>query len=252
MTSSAAEIEPVGPEPGPAHDGLPLTVLPGRASRLFGPRSLARARVAADVVLLGVAVAFALLAAPGALGAIGPLAAVFPVIALVMLHARRSPDERLDGSALDTVVHVLGMLSFAAMLTLAADVIVVGGRPIGLVLRLWLFAFVYLGTGRVVLLVARRAAVRNELLATPTLIVGAGRVGEHLCRRLSSQPAYGLRPVGFLDADPLLGTQRLGTAIPVLGGPDQLESAIAATGARHVILAFSSEPDHVLVEVVKR
>ena len=58
--------------------------------------------------------------------------------------------------------------------------------------------------------------------------------------------------MGFLDANPLLGTQRLGTAVPVLGGPEQLGEAIAQTGARHVILAFSAEPDHVLVEAVKQ
>ncbi|MEA2145714.1 MAG: hypothetical protein QOG59_1301 [Solirubrobacteraceae bacterium] len=252
MTSSAAEIEPYGPEPALAHAPVWAPTAPRSASRLFTPRSLARARIAADVALLGLAAAAATLAAPGSLGAVGPLAAVFPVIALMMLHARRTPDERLDGSALDTVVHVLGMLSFAAMLTLAADVIGVGGRPIGLVLRLWLFAFVYVATGRVVLLFVCRRAVRNQALATPTLIVGAGRVGEQLSRRLSTNSAYGLRPVGFLDANPLLGTHRLGTAIPVLGGPEQLGEAIAHTGARHVILAFSSEPDHVLVEAVKQ
>jgi hypothetical protein len=129
MTSSAAEIEPYGPEPALSDAPVWAPIAPRPASRLFTPRALARVRIGADLVLLGLAGTAATLAAPGSLGAVGPLAAVFPVIALLMLHARRTPDERIDGSALDTVVHVLGMLSFAAMLTLAADVIVVGGRP---------------------------------------------------------------------------------------------------------------------------
>jgi exopolysaccharide biosynthesis polyprenyl glycosylphosphotransferase len=39
--------------------------------------------------------------------------------------------------------------------------------------------------------------------------------------------------------------------VPVLGGPDDLADAIEQTGAGQVILAFSSEPDHVLVDRVK-
>jgi exopolysaccharide biosynthesis polyprenyl glycosylphosphotransferase len=39
--------------------------------------------------------------------------------------------------------------------------------------------------------------------------------------------------------------------VPVLGGPDDLGAAITRTGARQVILAFTSEPDSVLVEKVR-
>jgi exopolysaccharide biosynthesis polyprenyl glycosylphosphotransferase len=39
--------------------------------------------------------------------------------------------------------------------------------------------------------------------------------------------------------------------VPILGGPADLAEAVRQTGARRVILAFSSEPDHVLVEKVR-
>jgi exopolysaccharide biosynthesis polyprenyl glycosylphosphotransferase len=39
--------------------------------------------------------------------------------------------------------------------------------------------------------------------------------------------------------------------VPVLGGPGHLAEAVQRTGARQVILAFSSEPDHVLVNKVE-
>ena len=103
-----------------------------------------------------------------------------------------------------------------------------------------------------VLLSVRRQAIRTDAFATPTLIVGAGLVGEHLVRRLVSEPRYGLRPVGFLDSDPLpRPDQDDSSFVPVLGGPEALVEAIGQTGARQVILAFSSEPDHVLVDAVK-
>jgi exopolysaccharide biosynthesis polyprenyl glycosylphosphotransferase len=78
-------------------------------------------------------------------------------------------------------------------------------------------------------------------------------VGEHLVKRLFGEPRYGLRPVGFLDADPLPKSDRTtGELVPVLGGPNDLAQAVHETGARHVILAFSSEPDHVLVGKVRQ
>ena len=69
-----------------------------------------------------------------------------------------------------------------------------------------------LGLARVMLLSVRRQAVRNEALAIPTLIVGAGVVGDHLVKRLMSDPRYGLRPVGFLDSDPMPRTPFSGFA----------------------------------------
>jgi exopolysaccharide biosynthesis polyprenyl glycosylphosphotransferase len=149
---------------------------------------------------------------------------------------------------LDTGVHVLSAVSLAAMLTMSAGAIAHGEHTVGLALRLWLFGSAYLALTRIVLLRVRAQAVANRHVATPTLIVGAGIVGEHLCRRLTGDPRYGLRPVGFLDADPRPRlTSAPGSTVPVLGGPDQLAHAVSQTGAKHVILAFSSEPDHVLV-----
>jgi exopolysaccharide biosynthesis polyprenyl glycosylphosphotransferase len=39
--------------------------------------------------------------------------------------------------------------------------------------------------------------------------------------------------------------------LPVLGGPADLAEAVERTGARHVIVAFSSEPDHVHLDTVR-
>jgi exopolysaccharide biosynthesis polyprenyl glycosylphosphotransferase len=253
MRSSAAAISDVSPVPARALAHAPTPRLTGAVARMFEPRSFGHVRMALDLALAGAGALAAVLASPVALGRADHILAVaFPAIALGMLHLRPAPDERLDGSALDTAAHVLGVISLAVMVTTALGVMLGSVRPVSVALRLWLFGFGYVVSGRMMLIWVRRHAVRNQALATPTLILGAGRVGEWLCRRLSTQPAYGLRPIGFLDAHPLLGTQRLGNAVPVLGGPEQLTEAIRATGAHHVILAFSSEPDHVLVAAVRQ
>ncbi len=181
------------------------------------------------------------------------LAGIFPLIVVGMVRTRRSPDARLHASPLETVAYVLGVVSLSAMLTISLDSILGGSDPLGLALRLWLFAAVYLGVARAMLVSVRHQAMRNPELAKPTLIVGAGVIGAHVVKRLLGEPDYGMHPVGFLDADPLPAAELdEGVTVPVLGGPDELASAIATTGARHVILAFSGERDHILMNKVKQ
>src|SRR5437764_9437951 len=227
--------------------------LAAAVARLLDARVWTRIRFGIDLVVLYLAASAALFAAPAPAGTVNHwIAAMFPLVTLALLHARRNPDERLHGSALDTAAHILGIVSLAAVLAIAAESALGGAHPIRAALRLWLFASVYLSSARITLLLVRRGAIRNQRLAAPTLIVGAGMVGERLVKRLGDDPGYGLRPAGFLDADPLTPSRRGGgRTVPVLGGPDALEQAVVQTGARHVILAFSSEPDHVLVERVK-
>ena len=134
-----------------------------------------------DVVILYLASTAALFGSPASGGTAGRwLAATFPPLTLAMLHSRRSPDERLHGSSLDTARTSCRLVSVATMLTIAAGSLIGGAHPVSLALRLWLFGAVYLVLARVVLLSIRRQASRTAELSTPTLIVGAGMVGEHL------------------------------------------------------------------------
>jgi exopolysaccharide biosynthesis polyprenyl glycosylphosphotransferase len=250
------------PPPAATHTGAERRLLRRRTRdhvvsrpkvRILDARSWSRVRCIVDAAALSLAAIAAVVAAPtpGRLADLW-LALVFPPVALAVIHARRNPDERLFGSALDTVAHVLGTVSLTAMLSIAADSILGGAHPVGIALRLWLFAFFYVGVARLVLLSIRRQVMCTEALSTPTLIVGAGVVGEQLAKRLLAEPRYGLCPVGFLDLDPLQRSDDASSSlVPVIGGLDDLPEAVVRTGARHVILAFSSEPDHVLVDKVK-
>ena len=221
-------------------------------SRMLDAQQWARILLCTDLLVLAFASAVALVAAPiHGIVVDRWLAALFPLAVTVMLRLRNTPDDRLNRSMLDTVAYVLGVISLAGMLLIAVDSIVGGVDPVGLAIRLWLFAAVYLGLARACLVSIRRVLIHNPRLATPTLIVGAGIVGSHVVRRLTSNPAYGLRPIGFLDSNPL--PHRAGSpTLPVIGGLDNLEEAIALTGSRHVILAFSGDPDEHLVDQVKR
>ncbi|MGZ6582972.1 MAG: sugar transferase [Solirubrobacteraceae bacterium] len=220
--------------------------------QMLEPRVWARTRFLADLLMLTLASSAAVFAAPELATARNRLlATLFPLVAIVIMHVRHDVDDRLHASILDAGADVVRAISSAAVLTLAAASIVGGSHPVALTLRLWLFAVVYAGVARVVLMSVRIQTTRAGAAAVPTLVLGAGSVGELLVKRIADDPRYGMRPVGFLDSDPM--PRRDGPtspAIPVLGGPADLASAIGRTGARRVILAFSSEPDHLLIDRV--
>lgn len=223
------------------------------ARRLLDQRDWRRLRLIVDVIVLYTASAVAVFGygSPGASVEDRIMAAIFPVIVVITIRARRAPDDRLNASILDTITNVLGIVSLSVMLTLAIDTVLGSARPLGLTMRLWLFALFYLGLARAVLVSARRQAMRSDAFSVPTLIIGAGMVGTHLAMRLFAEPGYGLRPVAFLDADPLPVAGEDGSLLPVLGSTEDLPDALLATGARHVILAFSGERDHILVGIAR-
>lgn len=231
---------------------------PWTAVRRAGPSLLdshrwSQLRIAVDLIVLYTAAAAAYYGDHSSrFGADAWVVALFPPLVIALMRTRRASDERLKGSLLDVAAQVIGVVSLAAMLVIAVSSITGGAHPLGLAVRLWLYGWVYLGLSRMVLLSVRRQAIRREAFSVPTLIVGAGMIGAHLVRRLLGDPGYGLRPVGLVDSDPLPAPASFdGHTVPVVGGLEDLAEALQATGARHVILAFSGEPDHVLAAKVR-
>src|SRR4051794_20048737 len=115
---------------------------------------------------------------------------------------------------------------------------------------LWIAAVGCLSVGRAGLFWVRGRAIKHGA-GKPTLIVGAGRIGNLVARRLMQRPEFGLRPVGFLDNDPLeIADAR--APLPVLGASWNLEEVIAGRGVQHVIFTFSTAPHNVLLGMVRR
>ena len=220
------------------------------SSQVFFSPPWGRIRFFTDLLMLTLASSAAVFAAPELITAPNRLlAALFSFLAIAIMYARRDAEDRLHASVLEAGADVVRAISSAAVLTLAAASIVGGNHPVALTLRLWLFAVVYVGVARMVLASIR--IQRGGAAAVPTLILGAGSVGKLLAERIAADPRYGMRPVGFLDVYPMPHRDGLTTAaIPVLGEPMHLAEAVARTGARRVILAFSSEPDHLLIDRV--
>ena len=177
---------------------------------------------------------------------------LFPPLVMLLLLIRGMYEQRLRPTILDGVVPIAGSVSIAAMFVVVLQVYASGSGTVSSVAaHLWAVAMVSVGGARVALLALQRVARVRGLDGAPTLIVGAGHVGMRLARRLEANPEYGLTPVGFLDANPLQGGGEV-PGIPVLGSPDELDWVAQLTGAEHVVIAFSSEPDERLVDLVRR
>jgi exopolysaccharide biosynthesis polyprenyl glycosylphosphotransferase len=212
-------------------------------------------KVGGDALMLTLACASAVLGAAKADLPLDswPVLLLYPPLAMVALWTRGLYRRRLNVSMMDTAPPLVGALSVVAMVLIAGVVLL--SRDVDaadLLARAWLFSLAYVAGSRTMLVLVQRSARRQGVLAKPALIVGAGVIGAHVARRLRESPEYGLRPAGFLDANPPDALAVPEREESVLGGPGELERAVRETGARHVILAFSSAPDRGMVPLVRR
>jgi exopolysaccharide biosynthesis polyprenyl glycosylphosphotransferase len=172
-------------------------------------------------------------------------------IVLLLLHLRDMYSWRLRVQALDDVRTVLVTTALAAMFLLTMRILLPGNVDdlASQTLRLWAFAAVYLAAGRVAFDWAQLKARLNGELAKPTLIVGAGQVGRLAATRLLDHPEFGLRPIGFLDKEPI---DQPTLPVPVLGASWDLERVIEQHGVEHVLVTFSTAPSEVLLREAER
>src|SRR5438105_439771 len=176
---------------------------------------------------------------------------VYAGLVLLALHSRRMYSWHLRLQVLDDVRDVLTATLLAGMTLLTLRILLPGAIDdlAGQSIRLWAFSAFYLSAGRIALDWAQLTARRQGDVAKPTLIVGAGRVGRLTARPLQEHPEFGLRPVGFLDKEPL---GMSGLPVPVLGASWDLERLIEQHGVEHVVITFSTAPSEVLLREVKR
>jgi exopolysaccharide biosynthesis polyprenyl glycosylphosphotransferase len=172
---------------------------------------------------------------------------VFPALVVLLLHTRGLYACRLRIEVLDTVLWCLSAVSIAAMAVLAVGNLMDPARD-PVMFRLWSFAALFVVAGRTLVTAAERALRRRGVLAQPTIIVGAGAIGNRVARRLREHPEYGLRPVAFVD-DPPPGPVH--PVLPIAGSLGELSRALHRTGARHVIVAFSTSRDREIVTVAR-
>ena len=176
---------------------------------------------------------------------------VYGGLVLLFMRFRGMYSWRLRVSALDDVRAVVAATALASVSVLTLRILFPGEVDdlASQSLRLLAFSAVYVAAGRVALDWALLRGRRDGELAKPTLIVGAGRIGRLTATRLLDHPELGLRPVGFIDKEPL---DEPGLPAPVLGASWDLERLIEQHGVEHVVITFSTAPSEVLLRELQR
>ena len=231
-----------------AFDGVP-------AQRLVEPpppptphrRSVAIAPLGLDVLMLAFAGIAALATGPLAGLAVAGLSEVlaYSLLTLVLLAHFGHYKPRFSLHLLDDIRSVVGSTAVAALaMAFVAALFTAETHPAEEALRTWRFATGCLVAGRGALHLDEIRRRREGVAGAPTLVVGAGRVGHLVARRLQERPEFGLRPVAFLDPEPLMVEN--GAGLPVLGAgedagddlPDTLTNIVRELSVRHVVVTF--------------
>ena len=177
--------------------------------------------------------------------------AVFNVLIIGILIVRRAYRFRLSGTVVDELGSVVIASSTSVVLVVALRAFVSAEPDAGLDTLWWgAFAAVNLAVVHVASYRLRRRRFRAGG-GHETLIVGAGTVGRQVARRFLERPEIGLRPVGFLDKAPRLDVQ-CDLDPPILGASWDLERQAIAHNVDQVVIAFSTAPHQVLVDIVRR
>jgi exopolysaccharide biosynthesis polyprenyl glycosylphosphotransferase len=222
--------------------------LPDRRARRFaswGPIALA-----IDVAALVCALLLAQLVSGPTTMPVG-WAAFFAGLVIAFLWTQKMYWTTLELRMLDTIRSIVVAVAIATAITIALREVSTDGTAIAeAAIEAWLFATAFLVAGRISLIAAERRARRKGEAGRRTLIVGAGNVGRVTAERLAEHPEVGLRPVGFLDKEPLHESDV--TGLPVLGASWDLDRIVRDQEIDHVIVTFSTAPDEVLLRLLKR
>jgi lipopolysaccharide/colanic/teichoic acid biosynthesis glycosyltransferase len=196
---------------------------------------------AADLMALLAAVAVA-----GLLGGIsgwlvlGYAAAVFLVLSAIGLHRLRICLRVGDQSGRIILAAAVPALAVAPWITAAHAVALAAGTA-GLLLAT-----------RVAASAVLRSAHRHGRLTERAVLVGAGPEGRQLATLLAEHPELGLRPVGFLDHTPGVGsTSAPVPRLPVVGGVTDLGALVAREGVSRVIVCDPAAPDAELASALR-
>ena len=206
-------------------------------------------RVGIDALLLGLSVPVAAMGVSSGVAARAGLALLFPPLALGVLMAKGHYRRRVYESAIDDLARIFGAISLAAIaLIAAAEIANPSSTPAPLLARAWFVAAMGIATAHVGVGYARRRLRAAGLISRRTLIVGAGVIGADLERRISGHPELGLDLVGYLDLEPPRGIDS--RQAPILGQPADLRRVASEMGVEHVVLAYASCPDRMLVPLL--
>jgi len=213
-----------------------------------------RVLLAADVVALTVAFAFAMLLFGPATGGLAATMILFlaalPIwILLAKLHGLYDRDEeRADHSTVHEITAVFQVVTIGCWLFYGGAWLT-GQAALdpALGILFWLTAILGVATTRAG---ARSYCRRQVGYLQNTLIVGAGNVGQLIAHKILQHPEYGFNIVGFVDDEPLERRSDL-EHLALLGSFEDLPEIVRLLDVDRVIVAFSNESHEQLLALLR-
>lgn len=124
----------------------------------------------------------------------------------------------------------------------------------GFLVFFWMLSIVFLFGGRLLLQLVLSLAGINDVVMRNTLIVGAGKVGKEVARKLQRHDSFGLRPIGLIDDDPLYTefSEPELKGMRVLGGLEDMTRIIGDFDVEKVVIAFTGASSEQLLDLASR
>jgi exopolysaccharide biosynthesis polyprenyl glycosylphosphotransferase len=181
--------------------------------------------------------------------------ALYTPLIIGTLAFRKTYSRRLNRRFLDEIGPVLTATALAAILLLSLmEFANAPGHIGGMVAKIWVCVVVVMLLCRLIRAEYQRGLRRRNLLLSPVIVVGNGRVANQIVDRLRSSPQHGLSVIGLVDAEPpWAGMDSEGETppVPYLGSPVDVDRIIRDTGAEGIVIAFSLTQDQLLTPVVR-
>ena len=153
---------------------------------------------------------------------------------------------------LDSVPRIIGAVNAYIIFTLIFSFLLNSmATPRGFLAFFWVFAILFVFLGRTLLQALFSLLGISEAVMRNTLIVGAGRVGKSMARKLIKHKCFGLRPIGFLDDDPLFAEfkEPVLRDLRVLGDLGSIGKVIEDFNVEKVVIAFSTASSEELLDL---
>lgn len=187
--------------------------------------------------------------------AFGPLALTLVATSPVLFLALKAcgmydPYQRIR--MLDRIPRIVGSVNAHLVFTLIISFLLNSlTTPRGFLVFFWAFSILFIFIARTILQGLANLIGWGDVVMRNTLIIGAGKVGKAVARKLVRHQGFGLRPIGFLDDDPLFVDFKEPELrdLRVLGNLNSLENVIRDFRVEKVIIAFNTSPAERLLDI---
>jgi exopolysaccharide biosynthesis polyprenyl glycosylphosphotransferase len=180
-----------------------------------------------------------------------PLMAWFPFL-LLSLKLSGMYDVKQRIQTLDKIPRIFGAVNaYIVSFLLLSFILDTPAMVRGFLVFFWISCIVFILLGRTILQTAMSLAGISDAVMRKTLIVGSGKVGKEVARKILFHKGFGLTPVGFIDDDPLYSEFEEPELkdLKVLGGLGDLCRIIKDFRVEKVIIAFTGASAEQLLDL---